>query len=103
MEEDDNLPSQEGEEEQASQKNIFGKAERHGVRAHVKTARKPACAQPAFNEWRCEYLSEASLGEAFFGCAHTCSNLSNTGAPCQVNLWGDVHTGMIALRRHRDC
>ncbi|KAL3905642.1 MAG: hypothetical protein SGPRY_010843, partial [Prymnesium sp.] len=101
VEEDDNLPSHEEEEEEPSQKNIFGEAEKQGLRAPLQTARKPACAHPAFNEWRCEYLSEASLREAFFGCGHTCNNLRNDGAPCHVNLWGDSHTGMIALRRHR--
>lgn len=55
---------------------------------------------PSFEEWRAEKLAECSLKEVFFGLGHSCTNLWN-GKACHVNLWGDVETGLQALKSQR--
>lgn len=85
---------------------LYGRANACAKYAAVPAARAQAVKErklhPSFAEWRAEKLSKESLQEAFFGGGHKCKRLHN-GRPCHVDLWGDSHTGIEALRHQREC
>lgn len=84
---------------------LYGAAAHSGALSHEQRQTSPHAAparrsHPSFEEWRAEKLDDASLKEAFFGVGHKCTNLWN-GKGCHVNLWGDAHTGLQALKAQR--
>lgn len=85
--------------------NLYGASVRTGVRPKAAysgcvRAEKTRKSHPTFDEWRAEKLSVDSLRQTFFGLDHSCTNLVN-GRPCHVNLWGDVDSGIKAMRQQR--
>jgi len=84
---------------------LYGRANTHSKNGTLPAVRakevKERKLHPSFAEWKAEKLSKESLQEAFFGGGHKCKRLYN-GKPCHVDLWGDSHTGIEALRHQRE-